>query len=116
MPSDQSSLVSIDTSKTESMKVPRQMKVSPNELRKESLAKEPMKVKVSSGDIRQHPMKTEATNLKSKPFKEDRQPEKDPFEYHHVEDEIDSKLPKVLILVADSVRLIRNNSVPMLQA
>lgn len=40
----------------------------------------------------------------------------DPFEYTHIEDEIDAQLPKVLVLISDNVRLIRNNSVPMLQA
>lgn len=41
----------------------------------------------------------------------------DPFEYDYdFNSYLDLHLPKVLIMLADNVRLIRNNSVPMLQA
>ena len=39
----------------------------------------------------------------------------DPFMQPNRDSELDLNLPNVIILVSDNVRLIRNNSVPMLQ-
>jgi hypothetical protein len=38
-----------------------------------------------------------------------------PKQFPQKEDDLDPSMPNVIILVADNVKLIRNNAVPMLQ-
>lgn len=58
----------------------------------------------------------EQTALARQQLGEQSQEVEDPFRAEHPEDDIDLQLPNVIILLSDNVRLIRNNSVPMLQA